>query len=491
MSRWIGHDHIDAVLGASDAWRERCFLADGSLFGAEALWTLDNVRELKRRFLEHPIEGADRTFLDKLREQLDGAPNEVIRLSVEVVWLLLLFPISSSTKPDTKRAQIREVLRWSGTDLPNTPFLSDKALMGVGNPGTAYLTRRYEQFGFVLEVMDQWKALPGAERSRLITEEVPWGFMAWLDGFENADRRPVRNAILYFLFPDHLEGSLSNEHRRQIVDALKHRLPANLRPKGRNPPLGETDRAISELRKGFEEEFGTKELDFYRPPIYAQWFTGIRDKARTKIGAELKKVLSGYGLELRQCGSKKKALETCKPVDETTGFWENPTDATNKPLRWFVHLELKHDRVIARVPDEHGSRRIAFANTAQGTSGAVTTRIVPAIRLSEEQFVFYETWEWLLLHCFLPALPAGSSGQLFDEFDEASGKLTYMGQEQDYVAAGLIALQEDDNEFVSPELPRAIKYFEATEAIAALIHVSPAHAAPTAQETVEAHGDAA
>ena len=165
MSRWIGRDHIDAVLGASDAWRERCFLADGSLFGAEPLWTLDNIRDLKRRFLEHPIEGADRTFFDKLREQLDGAPNEVIRLTAEVVWLLLLFPISSATKPDTKRAQIKEVWRWSGTDLPDTPFLSDQALMGVGHPGTAYLTRRYEQFGFVLEVMDQWKVLPGAERN--------------------------------------------------------------------------------------------------------------------------------------------------------------------------------------------------------------------------------------------------------------------------------------------------------------------------------------
>ena len=485
MSRWIGHDHIGAVLGAADAWRERCFVADGSLFGAEALWTLDNIQEMKRRFLEHPIEGAERTFFDKLREQLDGAPNEVIRLTAEVVWLLLLFPISSTTKPDTKREQIREVWRWSGTDLADTPFLSDQALMGVAHPGTAYLTRRYEQFGFVLEVMEQWKALPGAERSGLMTEDVPWRFMAWLDGFENADRRPVRNAILYFLFPDHLERNLSNDHRRQIVDALKHRLPEDLRPKGRHPPLGEMDRAISELRKGFEDESDSKKLDFYRPPIYAQWFIGLREKARTEIGAEIKKVLSEYDLELRQCGSKKKTLESCKPVDETTGFWANPTDATNKPLRWFLHLELKDDRVIARIPDAHGARRISFANTAQGTSGAVTTRIVPAIKLSEEKFVFYETWEWLLLHCFLPALPAGSSGQLFDEFDEASGKLTYMGQQQDYIAAGLIALQDDDNEFVAAELPRAIKYTEATEAIAALIHVAPAHAAPTAQEAGE------
>ena len=473
MSRWIGFDHGDAVLGAADAWREQCFVADGSLFGGDSLWTLENVRDLKGRFLGNPIEDAERTFFDKLREQLDGASGEVIRLAAEMVWLLVLFPMWSSTKPETKREQIRQVWEWSGIDLPDTPFLIDEALKGVGNPGTAYLTRRFEQFGFILEVMEGWKSLTAVERTRLMAEDAPWGFMTWLDEFEYADRRPMRNALLYFLFPDQLERNLSNEHRRQIVQSLKHRLPEEHRPSGRNPPLGKLDRAISELRRGFEEEHGTKELDFYGPPIYAMWFTGIRDKARSQIGAALKNVLNEYDLELRQCGSKKKMLASCASVDETTGFWESPTAATNKPLRWFLHLALEEDQVVARVPEAHGSRRIAFANTAQGTSGAVTTRIIPVIELGEDKFVFYETWEWLLLHCFLPALEAGSSGQLFEEFDEATGKLTYMGQEQDYIAAGLIALQDDDNEFVAAELPRPIRFAEATQAIAELIHVAP------------------
>lgn len=473
VSRWIGHNHIDAVLSAADAWRERCFLKEGSLFGDAPLWTLGNIQELKRRFLENPIEGADRGFFDKLKEQLEGAPTEVVQLTAEVVWFLLLFPISSTTKPETKRAQIKEVWEWTGSVLPESPFLTDQALMGVGHPGTAYLTRRYEQFGFFLDVVEQWKALPQGRRDELMAGNTPWSFVKWLDGVEHADRRPMRNAILYFLFPDDLERNLSNDHRRQIVEALKHRLPEGLRPKGRNPPLGELDRAIHDLRKGFEEEFGTKELDFYRPPLHAQWWIKIREDARNEIGAGLKKVLSEYDLELRQCGSKKKALETCKPVDAKTGFWENPTDATNKPLRWFLHLEIDNGKLVARVPDAHGSRRIAFANTAQGTSGAVTTRIVPAIRVGDEKYVFYETWEWMLLHCFLPALPVGSSGQLFDEFDEKTGRLVYMGHDQPYIAAALIALNEDEDLFVAAELPRPLKYAEATEAIAALIHVSP------------------
>ncbi|MQX37619.1 hypothetical protein [Roseospira navarrensis] len=492
MSRWTGQDHVDAVLAAADAWRERCFLNDGSLFGDEALWTTGNIRELKRRFVENPIEGADRTFYEKLNEQLDGAPPEVIRLAAEVVWFVLLFPVFSATRPETKRVQITEVWEWSGSTLPDSAHLSDEALMGVGHPGTAYLTRRYEQFGFLLEVTDAWKALPEAQRSELMNDDAPWGFVKWLDAFDHADRRPVRNAILYFLFPDDLERNLSNEHRRQIVEALKHRLPEDARPKGRNPALADLDRAIFLLRKGFEEEFGTTQIDFYRPPIYAQWFIGIRESAQKEIGAALRKVLSEYDLELRQCGSKKRTLESCKPVDETTGFWETPADATNKPLRWFIHLDLdEHDRLLARVPDQHGARRIAFANTAQGTSGAVTTRIVPAIKVADEKFVFYETWEWMLLHCFLPALPIGSSGQLFDSFDETTGHLEYMGHEQPYIAAALITLNEDDDLFVAPELPRPLKYAEATEALRTLINVSPTAMEPpgTAEEKEKGEGD--
>ena len=101
----------------------------------------------------------------------------------------------------------------------------------------------------------------------------------------------------------------------------------------------------------------------------------------------------------------------------------------------------------------------------------MTTRIIPAIKVGDEEFVFYETWEWLLLHCFLPALEVGSSGQLFDHFDETTGRLAYMGHDQPYIAAALIALTEDDDLFLSSKLPRPLTYSEATEAIADLIEV--------------------
>jgi len=52
-----------------------------------------------------------------------------------------------------------------------------------------------------------------------MTDNTSWGFVEWLDRFEHVDRHPVRNAILYFLFPDNLERSVSSEYWLEIVDA--------------------------------------------------------------------------------------------------------------------------------------------------------------------------------------------------------------------------------------------------------------------------------
>jgi hypothetical protein len=473
MARWTGDPHIGDVLTAGDAWRERCFLNDGSILSDEPLWTADNFADLKRRLIDNPIPGTEQDFYEKFRQQLRDASQPVIRLAAESVWFYLLFPHHNRFGPDKKIEQVKQVWEWAGMPPPDSDFLDPSRLMGVGHPGTAYLTRRPDEFGFLFEVMTAWKGLPPAERNRLMTDNAPWNFVEWIDTLPGADRRPMRNAILYFLFPDDLERNISNEHRRQIVSALKDKIPPDSRPPGKEPSLLACDKAINALRGVFEQEIGTTELDFYRPPIQGQWWITVRDRARTAIASEIKNALSNYGLELRQCGSKKKRLENCYPVDEATGFWANPAEATNKPLRWFLHLTLEGDQVVATLPAQNGNKRIAFANTAQGTSGAVTTRVVPVIRIAPGKFAFYETWEWMLLLSFYPALEIGSSGQLFEDFDPATGGLTYMGKRQPYIAAALITLNEEDDVFMSPDLPRPIRYGEATAAIGRLIQVDP------------------
>ena len=287
MARWIGpgpeHDHIDAVLAAAEAWRDRCFMTDGSLFGGENLWTLDNVQELRRR-LDDPIESRSK-FFDKLEEQLNTASSQVKKLAAESLWFVYLFPHQRAMKPETKRDNIKLVWEWSGSSLPDSDHLNKRALMGVAAPGPAYMTRPDRELGFLLQILDRWKSEP--RRSELMAEGTPWRFVEWLDETDHSDWRQIRHAILYFLFPINLEGSISFLHKRRIVEAFSDRLPEEIRPESQDSPVVDVDRALYELRKGLEKEYGRRELDFYHPPLAEQWGWPPSDSQKTDLALNI------------------------------------------------------------------------------------------------------------------------------------------------------------------------------------------------------------
>lgn len=472
MASWRGNPEVGAVLNASAAWRSRCFEDDGSILGDERLWTADNLTALRDLFRANPIIGADRSFFDKLREQLVGAPPHLSHLAAEVVWLLLLFPHNSKYGAERKAERVMEVWAFPGSGV--TPHLDEAALMGVGKPGPAYLARFPDEFGFLLDAMAAWKTRPEADRVALLSDaEAPWRFAEWLATVPGSDRRPVRHALLFLLFPDHFEPIVSGEHKRQIVAAFRTEIPAAARPRGTRPGLLDCDKALYALRQVLEAASPGAQVNFHRPPFSQRWQSGVRDEARSLIASELTRILGEHGLELHLCGSKKRTLADCGEVNEGTGFWAKPTDATNKPLRWIVHIAVHDGGVVASLAGQHGDQRIAFANTKGGVSGMVLTRVVPAIRLDDGTFAFQETWEWMLLLGFLPALPPGSSGQMLGDFDPVSGRLDYIGKPRPYVAAALVSLSEGDDVFEHPKLARPITYAEATAAVSALVQVDP------------------
>ena len=479
MSRYTGKAEVAAVLEAADWWRERCFFRDGSVFTEEHLWSSENLAEFRRLFEQSVIESAS-SFFDKLQEQLRDAAPAVKKLAAEILWFYMLFPHKRAYGAETKAEQIRMVWSWSGDPMPDTRWISPAVLEGVGSVGVAYSTRRFEQLTFFVHAMIAWKSLGDGERESLVTKDKPWEFVAWIDALPNAAKRPIRGALLYLIFPDELERIISPDHRKLMYLAFKSIIPAEQIPTSAKPSALEIDRALGVIRAQLEREYNTKELDFYCPPLEQRWSSVSAQSARRTIASAIEKALEPYGLELRQCGKKKTNLAACKPVDEATGFWADPADATNKTLRWIIHIDLVGDQPEARLAERdgralHGNRRIAFSNNAQQKSGAITVRIVPAIRVGAGRYVFHEEWEWLLLLCFYPALPKGSSGQLLDDFDPASGALIYMNQPQPYIFGGLVTLNVEDAQF-SAEVDgqtRRLTYGEATEAIRHLINIAP------------------
>lgn len=478
MARWTGDPGISAVLEAADAWRSQCFADSTSVLSVDTLWTSENLEALLTLFAGNPLTDK-RDFLEKLSEQLTGAPASVPKLAAEVLWFLNLFPSRSVMKPETKREQIERVWEWSGEPAPESVYLDEAHMHGVGNPGTAYATHRPMEFEYLLRTVIAFKKLPEPEQSRLMRDDPPWTFMRWLDEQEGSDRRLVRNTLLYFLFPDYAERNTSRSHKRQIYAALKGKLPQEKRIPSKNGSMLDLDRAISEIRKVLEAERGTAEIDFYDEVIKPQWFSPFREASAKDFSSWLNSFLSNRGLQLNQSGRDIKTLDEKRAVNPETGFWENNSYVTSKPPRWLLHFEATGSELVASVPDHNRSGVIGYANTKGGNSGALTVRILPVVKVAEKDFRLVETWEWLLLFCFPGGLPPGSSGEAFENFDVESGTLTYMDQAQPYIFAALLGLNSPEETFsasVDGTL-KTITYQEATEALTNLINVAPVRAA--------------
>ena len=274
MARWTGEgpnqEYLEDILSAADAWRERCLLKkDGSVFlDDEELWSRENVQEL-REACQPPRHGTRDTSWSFLKQQLQDKRPEILRLAAEAVWLTDLYPTTRAGEaPSWKRNRFKELWESSSPPPPESKHLSDRALQGVSNvPGQHWVVQHPLQF--LLVMSDRWKAVP----RRVEIAKDPWRFVDWLnETMPRNPSRPMRNALLYLLYPDVFEPIGSSEDKRKIVTSLKHRLSEPIADTGGSLP---NDRAIHEIRKVLEREHGR--FDFFDENIQPLWNSGAQN----------------------------------------------------------------------------------------------------------------------------------------------------------------------------------------------------------------------
>ncbi|MCA1474305.1 AAA family ATPase [Bradyrhizobium sp. NBAIM08] len=221
------------------------------------------LEELKARFIDAPDE-TDRSFVDKLRDQLKDGSSEVKRLSAELFWLMSLCP--SNSGPEKKRDTILEIWSWSGSPFPpDAPFLQDEVLSGIGSAGPAYYILIPKEFAFAINALSSFKALDAERQRSLLVSE--WEFADWLQEVPDAQTRQFRHMLLYLLFPDDFERAFSSGDRKAILQHF-----AELPKAKTNKMLAvELDKLLRQTRHRLETEFSTTELDFYRSPLREKW----------------------------------------------------------------------------------------------------------------------------------------------------------------------------------------------------------------------------
>ena len=277
MARWIGprpeYDYIDDVLAAAAEWKERCFLADGSVFTDESLWTAENVGELEQLVRALKDESASTKDewgcygLAQLKEKLNDVRPELVRLAAEAFWVVLLYPDSKEKPPSWKRDRVNDLWTMAGSAQPailRQHLIDDRALRGVADVHQNHWWILYP-LTYLLKMVRLWKTTE--PRPVDVQQELPWKFIEWLGSKVDAtrERSPMRSAILYLLFPDYVERVQSSQQKGQIIAAF-----GDPGQKARKGPVTE-DKVVYEIRKRIEEKMETKELDFFHPLLADKW----------------------------------------------------------------------------------------------------------------------------------------------------------------------------------------------------------------------------
>lgn len=256
------------VYSAVKSWRERCLLADTAVLIDAPVWTADNAAALVTNFVEQPDEG-DRSFLEKLKDQLAGAPPAAILLAAEMLWLMMLFP--DRIGGNAKRALISEVWSWSGKKLEQSHPLLKVLDEGIGSTGTAYNTRRPFELMLVVRFIAAWKQLSSAQHSALLAD--PIAFAQWFDALPEFDGKQVRHILLHLLFPEYFPRVGSRTHKNQIDDTFRYLLsPDDVASASSDSPV-DRDRRILMVGRRLNAAYPTDApVDFYStPPVRQEW----------------------------------------------------------------------------------------------------------------------------------------------------------------------------------------------------------------------------
>ena len=271
-------------------------LADGSVFTDESLWTPENIGALEQLVLDIASPSATETWglngWEQLKEKLQGARPELVRLAAEVFWFTSLYPDSKNKPPIWKRERFNELWTMAAPSsrMTRQPLIDDDVVLrGVANVNYRHWWV-YFPFTYLLKMVRLWKT---KQPQIDLQDEPPWKFIRWLREEVDYKRelRPMRSAVLYLLFPDYVERVETAAQKRLIIGSFGD---TNQKESGRDSVT--EDEVVYQIRKRLEEEMETNELDFFQRPLADEWPHWIPAEKETENGTE-PEVTQAVGLQ--------------------------------------------------------------------------------------------------------------------------------------------------------------------------------------------------
>jgi len=249
--------------------RDTALINFDSLFTpGRKLWSLQNLRRFHTLFVER-FDLGEGKFLEKWRRQLEEADDDVLQLAAELLYVQQFF--TSLTGPERKLENVRVVLTWC-THAVSIPEWAVQGLKQGIAGDQSFNQHRPFHLAWLSEFLIHWQNLPETERNRLVGD--PWLFAQAVRSveFSGGAYQPMREALLYMVFPDAFENISSRKHKLMIRDGFADELESG--------PTDNIDADILEIRRRLTSSEGDG-FHFYRPPLIEKW----QAQKRSETGA--------------------------------------------------------------------------------------------------------------------------------------------------------------------------------------------------------------
>jgi hypothetical protein len=236
-------------------FKERCLQQNHSLLWPESsAWTTQNLERLQNVFLANPPRQGN-SFYDLWAKGLSGEPKDVYRIAADLIAFYCLFPADLS--PQAKVQKVSRVIGWGlAEEAPDLALLGDAYRSFIGTTGRLYFARIHQQLYFFACFAK------AAKRDRLDFENVTAVKHLAIEVMSGMQYvTPARNILLHLLFPDEVEGIMSQAHRQKIVDAYR------AFPDEPDDP----DSTLHDIRDGLRHRFGSPTFDYYSPSVRLSW----------------------------------------------------------------------------------------------------------------------------------------------------------------------------------------------------------------------------
>ena len=318
----VGRRLIDCGLGKDDS-----LLTPG-----QPVWSIDNLEQLKREYVDKPDMGPG-DFFDKLKHQLAETSPAATQLFAEVLILNVLPILNMGGLLNVK--QIKNVLDMSSLPVA-IPAHVEEALLGGGvfHGGQAFTSYKWAQIGYLIEVARHFKALPDDRRADALAD--PLIFRDEIDTVPTG-QAAQRQSLLYLAFPRFFLPVVSNAHRTTMRDGLAADYL--------DSPSGDVDIDLARIYEALIDAEGGH-VDLYSPEWKAKWEKGTPPKPEPTPDVQHAWKVHGSNVKgqdmipvWREKQSLSLAASLLRPVEP---------DVTREELKAFVDEDYRSSGYAAR-----------------------------------------------------------------------------------------------------------------------------------------------